>query len=325
LIHRHADYLLKTSSVVKTLLLIFPLSLIAQSLGLPTRDQNPFIRIFPLPANITIPNASQQFGYDFDMAVANIGSYTNAIQDTVYLDGETQAFEFTVHYAGRDHWELALAIPIVRHTPGNLDRFIYDFHRALGFPQGRRSEFPPNQFHYRVNGFRLDQPMIGIGDVQLRFTHLFDDSTWLAGEIVEFPTGRSSRLSGNDGVDGGLFVFHKPLTPFSTLSLQLHGGLGGLYAGRFAPLAGQQRHWVGWFRFGLIWPIFNQVTLYAQWDGHTPFYNINTDQLGITAAGFSYGLAIRPDAEWEFVIFSSEDARVSTTPDVSFGFGIRRN
>ena len=60
-------------------------------------------------------------------------------KQSVILDGESLNTELTIDYGIGNDAELSLVIPYLKHSGGNLDGFIENWHSFFGLPNGGRS------------------------------------------------------------------------------------------------------------------------------------------------------------------------------------------
>ena len=106
--------------------------------------------------------------------------------------------------------------------------------------------------------------------------------------------------------------------------LSWYGGGGLLWVGRGDVLPDQQRHLVGFGSAGLHWKAFPRVTLAAQIDGHTPFYNgSELRPLGYTSLQLVLGGMWRLQDRHTAELAITEDLAVDTAPDVVVRLGLR--
>ena len=142
---------------------------------LPFADMNPLTMHYGSPRS-TSPAALNrgqwqwQWGLDVGNTVHLQGSPESAEQ--LLIDAETQRHVAMFEYGLRDHWNLLLEVPYVRHSGGTLDGFIDDFHGALGFPSGPRASRNADDFAltYRRGQARVidgEQPPSGVGAFSL--------------------------------------------------------------------------------------------------------------------------------------------------------------
>lgn len=192
---------------------------------------------------------------------------------------------------------------------------------------------PHDQLHYQyrrdgVDRISLNQAAAGMGDVRLTL-----GQTWAGGDhgvadatlrfSLKLPTGDSDRLLGSGAPDAAAWISAACRQVVCTGALSWYGGGGLLWVGRGDVLPDQQRRSVGFGSAGLHWKAFPRVTLAAQIDGHTPFYNgSELRPLGYTSLQLVLGGMWRVQDRHTVELAITEDLAVDTTPDVVVRLGL---
>lgn len=294
-----------------------------------TSNQSPLIQIYGLPgisaAQILAPGATR-VGVHFEAAnhfLAQAGG-----SEYLYLDGETHRTTLKLYRGLSAGREVGVELPYVGHDGGFLDSFIEGWHDFFGFPQHGRDEMPRNQLllRYERNGSTrvdLTQPVAGLGDARLVAGQALDSSTALRLSI-KLPSGDSTRLLGSGGADVALWVSTACRQTACSGSVYGYGGAGLLWTDKGDVLPDLQRRWIAFGSAGLHWRALSKLTLGAQIDGHTPFY----DDTALTPiAQGSIQLALggiwRLHRAHAVELAVIEDVAIDTAPDVVIRLGVR--
>jgi hypothetical protein len=138
---------------------------------------------------------------------------------------------------------------------------------------------------------------------------------------LKLPTGDDAELLGSGSTDLAGWLSAATTRPSNKWNLYGGGGLLLMSEGNVMPA--QQRHVVAFGTFGISQKFFPQVTINAQLDAHSPFYNDS----GLRQLG-EYAIAGLLGLDWEFaprkfLAFSiSEDLVVGASPDVTFNLSL---
>ena len=296
-------------------------------------NQSPLIQIYGLPAlgesRVLTPDEST-LAVHLQMANHFTGAITSS--EALSLDGETR--RLTLHWrhglSGNKEWGFEL--PFVSHSGGFLDKSIEEFHDIFGLPQNGRADLPRNRIDYRytLNGVELvnlNHAVSGPGDVRLSagksilaekasrgYTAIWRTS-------LKLPTGDDTELLGSGSTDLATWLSAATTRPPDKWNLYAGGGLLLMSQGNVMPA--QQRHAVAFGNLGVSQKFFSQLTINAQLDVHSPFYNDS----GLRQLG-EYAVVGLLGFDWEFapqrfLAFSmSEDLIVSASPDVAFNLSL---
>lgn len=185
------------------LLICLPLPVIAQYPGLPTRDQNPLIQGYLIPA---VPLASIEGKWSFANALYLTNTYQkdeNSSQLLV-IDVENTRYDFQAAYA-LNHWNLGLTVSLIDNQAGHLDTLIEDWHDFFGLPQGGRDQVDNDrlQLLYQQNGediINSQNTSSGLADIQLSAQYQLRPGhhLWL---VLELPSSESSEFISSQGTD----------------------------------------------------------------------------------------------------------------------------
>ncbi len=141
------------------------------------------------------------------------------------IDGEYRIANINYRYSIFDNLELGANIPLVWRGGGNLDSFVDEFHKKLGFPRGERRGKPKNKFGiYGLNkddsAFGLNKTGSEIGDLTLSAKYLLTSGNiqkpaWSILSEIRLPTATEESY-GQDSVDITLGVIgSKSYMPWS--------------------------------------------------------------------------------------------------------------
>lgn len=292
---------------------------------LPTFNQSPLVQIYGLPAlgNATVLGAHRS---EVQLTAALANNFTSGIHgsESLTLDGETHRVTLGLRRGLGDGYEVGAEIPYVRQTGGFLDHTIESWHHLFGLPNAGREFVPRDRLIYRyARGSQtlidVENPSSGIGDVRLTGARRLGPASALRLSI-KLPTGEASALRGSGATDVALWV--------STACrdcgrLGWYGGGGALWLGR-GVLSEVQRRWVGFGTVGASWAMRPALALKVQVDAHTPFYrDSQLVQLSSVAAQLLLGGTWTVSRRSALDIAVSEDAVVTTSPDVVFYLGWR--
>jgi hypothetical protein len=299
-----------------------------------TRNQNPLIQIFGLPAigdARVLPPGKYTAGLYFDLA----NSYTasGAATESLLIDGESYRFNLILKGGLPDGFEAGLELPWLAYGGGTIDGFIEDWHRFFGLPEGGRSIAPNNRLRYQYarNGVpRLDirDAHSGIGDLMFTAGWQFygDTKSPQAASLraaVKVPTGDSAVLTGSGSTDLSLWLIGRSDHTLPMGHATLYGAAGGMYLSQGDVLPDLQSHWAAFGTIGAGWSPWEVISFMVQLDASTPFYHgssfpaLSGNTLGLLIGG---SLALGSRTTLELAV--AEDLAVSTWPDVTFHVGL---
>ncbi len=295
----------------------------------PTRDQNPLLAGFGLPASLPAQPADDgtwHAGIDLNWSSSAI--MQSSADENLVVDAETRELRLTFERPISRHWVARLELPYRYTGAGNLDSFIDGWHDLFGLPQGARPLMPRDQLHiaYDREGnaiLDLQSSVEGIGDATLAAGY-----RWMANDRgaltlwfdVKVPTGDADKLTGSGATDVSLALAgqHRLAERWSAF-----GQLSATWLGDAQmPLAPQHDSVFAGF-VGVGYNAWRGLDLKIQFDAHSAAYEAALDYLGpagILTLGGSYRFA----SGWQFDFGVSEDVLGGASPDVVFVFGLRR-
>jgi len=293
-------------------------------------NQNPLIQIYGLPAlgeaRVLGPGASTLAAH---MQLSNHFTGSSHGVETLSLDGETRRLTLQWRQGLSGNREWGFELPYVSHNGGFLDRSIEEFHDLFGMPQNGRTDLPRKRmdFRYAHNGtnlVNLDHAASGAGDVRLSAAVSSASAdghaaVWRAS--LKLPTGNENELFGSGSTD--LAGWLSAATTRPPDAWNIYGGGGVLLMSEGNVMPAQQQRVVAFGSLGISQRFFPLITINAQLDAHSPFYNDSgLRQLGRYAVQGLIG------ADWEFApkkslaLSVSEDFVVGAAPDVAFNLSL---
>jgi hypothetical protein len=299
-----------------------------------TRNRNPLIQIFGLPAigdARVLPPGKYGAGFYFDLA----NSYTASVTATesLLLDCESYHFNLILKGGLPEGFEAGMEVPWLAYGGGTTDGFIEDWHRFFGLPDGGRNLAPNNRLRYRyarngVQQINITDHHSGIGDLMFTAGWQFygDTKSPQAASLraaVKVPTGDSSVLAGSGSTDLSLWLIGRSDHTLPMGHATLYGAAGGMYLSQGDLLPDLQSHWAAFGTIGAGWSPWEVISFMVQIDASTPFYHgsslstLSGNSLGLLIGG-SLALGSRTTLE----LGVAEDLAVSTWPDVTFHVGL---
>ncbi len=284
-----------------------------QIFGLPSLDNSPLTEAGDWRSGIvtTISNTYEYDGFDEEIAV----------------DGETYRFSLLVNYAVRDNLQLGVEVPYVKHSGGFLDDFIYEWHDFLNQPQNGRDKDVSDEINYiysNGNGddFGIESSQSGIGDVRLNVAYsrsLEKDRTLIYSAEVKLPTGDFDKLTGSGGTDVSVGLTINDPHTLGDMNVTLFGGLAAMYLGDIdSGLSDDQYNFAMALRAGMGWQASKKFQLKLQFDGHTPLYDSDLEEMGDPSLQIVIGGSIFFTEDVYLDLAITEDIIVETAPDVGF-------
>ncbi len=242
--------------------------------------------------------------------------------EQAFLDGESSTATLKLRRSLSSRFALGLDIPLISHDGGFMDSFVEGWHRTFGLPNARREEFPRDQLLFAVRtpeaSARLDRSGSGLGDVALlaQYQLSANQTSKLAVQLrLEAPSGDAAKLTGSESWDValGLNTYRHEL---SNWQISFHGSLGVILPGDSELLPQLQNDSVFYGSAAFAVPAFYEwLTLKAQLEAHTAFYDTDIKSLGSTSLQLTFGAGIQLDKRWNLNIGLSEDIAVRTAPD----------
>ncbi|MFT7218656.1 MAG: hypothetical protein ACI8Z1_000267 [Candidatus Azotimanducaceae bacterium] len=295
-----------------------------------TSNLNPFTQSYGLPnaKSATLPSATQwQFGLQTD--AANNFTQSNSALENINIDGETYRATLSVTRGLTDRLSLGLDVPYVRHQGGSFDHFIEDWHKLFGLPNGGREDVRQDNLDYQYQSgaekFRLNHSTGGIGDARFHLGYQFGQSAsrqWAIRAGVKLPTGNKRKLLGSGSTDlfASVHLNDNNLIKHPDWAIRAH--VGALAIGDGDVLKKSVEDWVIYGSGTLAWQAWENVSLKAQLDYHSPFFDSDLEELGDPSAQLILGGTIRLSGRSYLDISVSEDIITNTAPDVVFQIGL---
>lgn len=293
--------------------------------GFATRDQNPLLQSIYLP---TLAPFSSQNGWKVDHSVY----ITNTTQDEsrgneeLLIDVENYRYELGLRFR-HDEWLARIDIPYIANSGGELDATIENWHDLWGFSNGDRSDYPRDQVNigYRRDGqleYRQVESSSGLADIGLAVGYQATDSlAWFAG--IELPSGDADNFSGNEAVDGALWLTYQGQADENTGIFAL---LGVSFPGDGGNLEGLvvDRIWVA--QAGFDYLVTPTIVTTVQFDLHSKTIGDSRLKAFGPSLQIQLGLGFLDfPGKHRIDLFFSEDILVGTAPDITFGLRLSRS
>jgi len=299
----------------------------ATTIGLATRDQNPMLQAYYLPAM----GYSTQPGWQFthSLFITNTYQTESIYNEALVIDVENYRYEFSIAYQQND-WRLSTKIPLIFNQSGSLDGLIEDWHDFWGLPEGGRNANPDDQLNieYIKNGqpiFLQNQADNDIGDIEVSLSYRISGDEKKSTEVslgIELPTGSVETNSGNEVTDVAIWLSHERA---ATELTSLYGLIGYSRLGNGGQLSEQLTSdtWVA--QLGAEHHFTSNITGILQFDMHSALIKDS----GLKAFGNSLqmqmGLQFRKlIPNHDIVLFFSEDILAGSAPDITFGVRVSR-
>ena len=291
-----------------------------QIFGLPSLDNSPLTEAGDWRSSI-VTTISNTYEFDGD----DSGFYGS--DEAISIDGETHRFSLLLNYALRDNLQLGFEIPYVKHSGGFLDDFIYEWHNFFGQPQNGREKDESDEifFEYKDNNgdeFGIDDTKSGIGDIRLNVAYsrpLEKDRALIYSAEIKLPTGDFDKLTGSGGTDISVGVTINDPHSLAESKVTLFGGLAAMYLGDIdSDLSDDQYNFAMALRAGMGWQALQKLQLKLQFDGHTPLYDSNLEEMGDPTLQIVIGGSFIFTEDVYLDLAITEDIIVETAPDVGF-------
>ncbi len=289
--------------------------------GLPTRDQNPLLQGYLIPAQ-AITGSADGWSGGASIYITNTYQQDHSAAQQLVIDVENTRLDLQLNYRQND-WILSANLPLIDNRAGQLDRLILDWHDFFGLPQGGRDQAPLDRLlmYWQVDGqdrFRIEQPVSGIGDLQLAAGYRLSPQSelWFA---LEMPSGSDPLLS-NGGIDAALWWrYHgDPVHPLQTYG---SAGLSWLHDG--GVLKGHREPIIGFLQAGLRYRWNPAVEGLLQIDAHSSIADDSrVDALDTSLQG-QFGLRFPQLIDgYQLNVFFSEDILPGHAPDITFALSL---
>jgi len=253
--------------------------------------------------------------------------------ETIFVDGEFSRTALSVRYGLGGRAELGVELPFLRHTSGFMDHFIEDFHTLFGTRQGKRDDFPSDEFGATYsNGegafFSTDEDGFHLADIPVTLkVNVLDpaeDDVGLALRgLLDLPTGNDDSGFGSGKLDGGAgIILEKRID-----KLGVYFSIDQVFRKNPGFLDGVHVAHVTHGSFALEYALGKNVSLVAQTDYQTkPLHGVTLRELedpqwmGGLGAAFRLqgGGVFRIAIEEGFTKRSAPDFVISTVYSVTF-------
>ena len=312
-----------------TLLLLLAAQSVAASEPLYVKNLSPVAGLLGLPAQRTASvDTAGQFNLALHGSLASHYISEGSGDEYLNLDGETGRLALEVRYAISDNLDVQLELPWLKHSGGNLDSLIDNWHDFWGMSDGGRSNVEQDLLDYRYRGednFLLEDDSSGLGDTSLSLGYRFYGDEEASASIVvgyKFGTGDEDKFLGS-GADDAYLALRFSGDQRSDLPLRWHGQLGYLYAGESELIQNIQEQHLWFAGLGLDWRLGESWSLLGQVDAHAAPADSDIKGIGETAVMLTLGARWRFAEQWDLDLSLVEDIQVETAPDVIFQASVR--
>lgn len=291
-----------------------------------TNDQNPLLNIYGLP----LPTTASILQQDENRIITaiNISNTINVEKkdnEDLFVDAETYQLDLLLDYGIYKNWMIRIHLPFITNEEGFMDSMIENYHDTLGLPEGKRPLHPRDviRIQYQLNGaniLNIREQQSGIGDISIQTGYQtqkennFNLSYWAS---LKLPTGSAEKLTGSDNTDIALWL----ATDKRFESFWGYANFGLLYMAGSDVLKQQHKNTVLFGTMGLQIQPWDSVILKAQLEGHTAFYDSDTDFLGSAILITFGGTIIFDHATLDIAV--AEDIQALASPDVNFNIAWR--
>ena len=292
--------------------------------GLATRDLNPVLQPIYIPA-YTPYSSKNGWRIDHSLYVTNTSQQESKGDEYLALDVENYRYELGLRYR-KDNWFGQMNIPMIANRGGELDSTIDNWHDFFGLPNGDRNKFQKNDINvdYTRDGkveYSQDKSSSGLADISLALGYQLTEATrYFVG--IELPTGSESDYSGNEAVDFATWLTHETLI---NAEMSLYGLLGVSFPGDDGNLQGLlvDEIWVA--QLGTQYLFNDGLAGTVQLDWHSEVI----DGSDLTAFGDSLQIQLglgflKLFDNHRLDLFFSEDIKVESAPDITFGLRLAR-
>ena len=266
---------------------------------------------------------------ELNSSVANTQTSGNNGEEIVLLDGETWRLAPRLRYGFAGGWEVEAELPWLRHSGGELDQLIEDWHELWGLPDGERDEMPRDRLFFGYAGpgaeFAHTGTAAGLGDASLNLVREIWQNSQAVLSVrgtVKFASGDEDEWLGSGSEDYSLGLGFSAAAAAQSDWLW-HGQLGYTRAGKITALGDIQERNLWFAGLGMEWRAWETLHLKLQIDSHAAPADSSLEQIGDTAVQLSAGVTWTPASRWELDFSFSEDIALDTAADIVFQFGLR--
>lgn len=240
--------------------------------------------------------------------------------EQLLLDGEMS--QLTLRYQHRLNacWQMNAQGEWIGHSEGWFDQPVDDWHQFFGLPDAERDQWPNNQLEYRYenNGesIELTEEVSGLSHAQLqiqRSLKCLPNTTVVRGGI-SLPIEELSEFTTNNAADAFVDVHSPWVRAFGSERVRVAGSIGLLVSNADQSVF-DRRSSGGFGVLGINYQFRRHLVLFGQVDWHTPLFNSELRELGITGSQLTLGGRVQsPKHTIEFSF--SEDSTVDSVPDI---------
>lgn len=261
----------------------------------------------------------------------NLGVKSNADDsgrggEILILDGETHSLDIGIEYGVNSFWQIDAQLSYIRHSSGNLDGLIQNWHDLFGLDDGDRPVLGRDNFlfFYENNEVQnvLNEPVSGVSDLRIGLGYRLQQN-WIDNVMfrigMNLPTGDAEKLTGSDKLDIDVGIYTSGQGRQRWEKLGWHANLGYVSTGDDQALGIKTENGTWFNSFGVYWAMNSALTLKGQIDSHGSFFQSNIETLSRSATQLTLGLAYQSKRFGPFDLYFSEDITVNRASDFSFG------
>ncbi|MGH1428244.1 MAG: DUF3187 family protein [Arenicella sp.] len=306
-----------------------------------SRSFSPFFVTNNLPVSIGLglpktlsssPVAVGETAFDINVGIKSNANDAGSDTETLLLDGETQSLDLGVSYGLTERLLVDAQLSYIKHSSGNLDGLIQNWHDLFGLDEGDRPLFERDSFLYAYSqndqDYALAEPSSGISDLRIGLgyavnQHWVDNMMMRLG--LSLPTGDKEKLTGSDKIDIDLGVYMSGRGLQHWRRLGWHANISYLWIGDDESLGIRTKKGTWFNSFGAYWAINSRWTAKSQIDSHGAMFESAISELNRSASELTFGLAYQSTKVGLIEVYFSEDITVNRSADFSFGISSKVN
>ena len=317
-----------TASVLAACCALTPLAAFSQSEPLQITNLSPLASLRAIPAQRSVDTACG-FSWAASATLSNHFTIENEGEESLLLDGQTDALTLSLRYGLPHQWDLEVTVPWRHHSGGVTDNLISSWHRFFGLPNGDRDSYPTDALHYQLSQSGHDRHLLhsvsGLGDIHVAVSRpllAIDGGQLGISAGVKMASGQASDWLGSGATDVyALLRFSGQ--QLGSWPLWWHGQVGGTWAGDSNLLGSQQSRSLWFAGLGAEWRFMTRWSALMQYDGHSALLDAAVEALGEPAGMLSIAVRWRPTPHWMIDAGFSEDVVVESAPDITFLLNVR--
>ena len=301
----------------------------AHATELDVRHGGPLTGLFGLPSPGESAALAPQESWRLDFLVQGSShsiSETDADEELL-LDGETWRTALRLRTRFRERWEFGVEVPWLRHSGGNLDGLIDDWHALFGLPDGIRDQVPRDELRYAYRNpagqvLDLTESRGGLGDIRLSAGYRLRQDAGGSLSLraaVELPTGDEDELTGNGAADYSLGIAWQRDSAERSGRWSAHVMAGVIRFGAtdLPAIGAATREFGGWAQAGVGWRLTPRVELLGQLQAASSPIDSGLDAWGGSVM-LGLGAGIDIGRHYRLQLGFTEDVDVETSPDITF-------